>query len=272
MPKIAAIQMSSSQYIPENLQTAATLVQEAANKGCDLCVLPEMFATLGLPEDQKESAKEKLGNGPIQDFLAELARKNKIWIVGGTIPLAIENSRKVYAGCLVYNEQGKRVGHYNKIHLFDAHVQRGSEIYQESKSTAPGDKIVVVDTPFGKLGIVVCYDIRFPELFYAMHLKKVELIAVPCAFTVKTGEAHWEILMRSQAIQNFSYIIAAAQWGTHPNGRLTYGHSMIVEPWGHVIAELADGVGVITADIDLNYLHQIREDFPVLQHKLAQFK
>lgn len=264
---VAAIQMTSDQNVKNNLAIAATLIQAAVAKNAHLCVLPEMFATFGLPEDQMASVKEKLGSGPIQDFLAEQARKHQIWIVGGTIPIAIENAHKTHAACLVFNAQGECVACYNKMHLFDAHVIRGSEVYQESKTTEAGDNIVVIDTPFGKLGLAVCYDIRFPELFRAMLLKHVEIIAVPSAFTVKTGEAHWEILIRSQAIQNFSYIIAAAQTGVHDNGRQTYGHSMIVEPWGHVVAESATGIGIIVAEIDLKYLQQIRNDFPVTQHR-----
>lgn len=203
----------------------------------------------------------------MQDFLAEQAAKHGIWLVGGTIPIAIDNSEKVRAACLLFNAQGQCAARYDKIHLFDVQVLNTQEVYQESKLIDYGNQVTVVDTPFGKLGLAVCYDIRFPELFRAMLSQQVEIIVLPSAFTVKTGEAHWEILLRSQAIMNSSYLIAAAQVGTHYNGRQTYGHSMIVEPWGHVVAELRDEIGIITAEIDLNYLHQIRREFPAVSHR-----
>jgi nitrilase len=267
MPVVAAIQMNSGSHVIDNLKSAEKLIQQAVDNGAGLIVLPEMFATFGLTDTEKTLAKEALGQGTIQDFLAEQALRHSIWLVGGTIPIIAHHSDKVRAACLVFNAQGERVARYDKIHLFDALVKKDTEVYQESRTVEAGGEVVVLDTPFGKLGIAVCYDIRFPELFRNMFARHVEIIALPSAFTVKTGEAHWEILLRAQAIQNFSYLVAAGQVGQHPNGRMTYGHSMIVEPWGHVVSELAEGVGVVTSDIDLNYLHQIREDFPVAKHR-----
>lgn len=265
MTIIAAVQMNSSGNIQDNLKSADKLILQAAASGANLVVLPEMFATFF--EQQKTLCKEKYGSGVIQDFLADQSAKHGIWIVGGTIPIAMENSEKVRAACLLFNAQGQCVARYDKIHLFDVQVINTQEVYQESKFIDYGDQVTVVDTPFGKLGLAVCYDIRFPELFRAMLAKQVEIIVLPSAFTVKTGEAHWEILVRAQAIINSSYLIAAAQVGTHLNGRQTYGHSMIVEPWGHVVAELKTEVGIITSSIDLNYLHQIRQEFPAVTHR-----
>ncbi len=265
MTIVAAVQMNSGDDINANLAIAAKLIQQAKDSQANLVVLPEMFATFS--DQQKIRAKENFGSGKVQDFLAEQSRKHGIWIVGGTIPLAINDSAKVRAACLLFNSQGQCVSRYDKIHLFDVQVMQSKETYQESSLVDYGDQVVVVDTPFGKLGLAVCYDVRFPELFRAMLAKQVEIIALPSAFTVKTGEAHWEILVRAQAIMNSSYLIAAGQVGQHPRGRLTYGHSMIVEPWGHVLSELENDVGVITAAIDLNYLQQIRQNFPAVAHR-----
>lgn len=265
MTIVAAVQMNSGDDVNANLVVAAQLIQQAKDAQAKIVVLPEMFAIFS--DQEKIRIKENYGSGKIQDFLAEQAIKHGIWIVGGTIPLSLNHSPKVRAACLVFNAQGKCVARYDKIHLFDAYLAQSKETYQESSLVDYGEQVVVVETPFGKLGLAVCYDIRFPELFRAMLAKEVEIIALPCAFTVKTGEAHWDILVRSQAILNSCYLIAPDQVGQHPNGRLTYGHSMIIEPWGHVIAELKNGVGIITAEIDLNYLHQIRKNFPAITHR-----
>lgn len=268
--RVAALQMSSRADVKKNLESAAELIKKAADAGAKLAVLPEMFAIINATDEQKLKAKEKFGSGPIQDFLAEQALKNNIWLVGGTIPIASENCEKYRAACLVHNNQGERVARYDKIHLFDAEVKPGVEVYQESRDTEPGDTITVIETPLGKLGVAICYDIRFPELFRLMQKQGIEIIAIPAAFVVKTGQAHWETLMRARAIENFCYVIGAGQTGIHDNGRSTYGHSMIVHPWGNVMACLPETVGIVTADIKLQELEKIRTDFPTQKHRRLQ--
>jgi predicted amidohydrolase len=266
--RLAAIQMTSGNDVNENLQVAKKLIAQAAATGAKLVVLPEMFATMGLDNALKLKTRETAGSGPIQDFLRENARLNNVWLVGGTIPIAASISEaRARAACLIINDQGEEVARYDKVHLFDAHLRLSQEEYSESKTIEPGDKIVVVPTPFGKLGIAVCYDVRFPELFRLMHAQGVEIIALPTAFTYTTGAAHWDVLVRARAIENLAYLVAACQTGTHPNQRRTYGHSMIVDPWGKVLTVLAEDCGVISAEINPEYLHQLRQDFPALLHR-----
>jgi predicted amidohydrolase len=266
--RVAAIQMTSSHDVAENLVTAEKLIHQAVDEGAKLVVLPEMFAIMGLDQTDKVKYREAIGRGLIQDFLHNQALKHHIFLVGGTIPIsAADDCNKVYASCLVLNDQGQRIGRYDKIHLFDAAIPEKNEKYSESQTTLPGNDIVVVDTPIGKLGLAVCYDVRFPELYRMMHIRGVEIIALPAAFTYTTGLAHWDILVRARAIENQVYIIAAAQTGAHSNTRRTYGHSMIVSPWGNVQAVLPDGEGVVVEAIDLNYMHQLRGDFPALKHR-----
>lgn len=268
MSRIAAIQMNSRSDVQKNLDTAAGLIKQAAEMGAQVIVLPEMFAVMGaLPRD-KLKVRERFGHGPIQDFLAQQSLQNKVWLVGGTIPITSEDANKIYAACLIYNSQGMVVARYDKIHLFDASIDAGAEVYQESSDTVPGQQIVVVDSPVGKLGVAVCYDIRFPELFRTMLAQGAEVFAIPTAFTVKTGQAHWEVLTRARAIENLCYVVAACQTGTHDNGRKTYGHSIIIDPWGAVNGQLEGGEGIITAEIDLVVLHNnIRKNFPAHQHR-----
>jgi nitrilase len=229
-------------------------------------VLPENFAFMGKNELDKLQIQEKFGHGLIQDFLAQQAKQLGIWIIGGTIPIASQDPNKVYAACLVYNDQGQCVARYDKIHLFDVTVTPNTEIYRESNAITPGEKIVVVDTPVGRVGLAVCYDIRFPELFREMLKQDVEIIALPTAFTLKTGQAHWEVLTRARAIENQCYLIAACQTGTHENGRQTYGHSLIIDPWGKILNCLPDTIGTVTADINLLKLQEIRQTFPTIKH------
>lgn len=262
--KVAALQMTSTMDIHENLATAKRLLKQAANTGVGLAILPEMFALQKTPADNVKIA-EALGKGMIQDFLSEQARKNKMWIVGGTIPIKGNHTEKIRAACLVFNDQGERVARYDKIHLFDVTVS-DTESYQESASTEPGTDLTIVDTPFGRLGLAVCYDVRFSTMFHQMFTQGVEIFVIPGAFAVKTGQAHFEILMRARAIENFSYVIAACQTGTHRNGRKTYGHSIIVSPWGNVLESLENEQGIITAEIDLDMLHKIRKDIPVHEY------
>lgn len=266
MPTIAAIQMCSSDNVDENLKSAERLMQAAANNGAQLIVLPEMFAIIGKKDADKLAVQEKYGAGKIQDFLSSQAKKLNAWIVGGTIPISCDNKNKISAACIVYDNHGNAVARYDKIHLFDVIVSE-NESYRESATTKPGHDIVVIDTPLGKLGLVVCYDIRFPTLFTKLLSCGAEMIATPAAFTVKTGQAHWELLMRARAVDTFSYVIGAAQGGTHANGRQTYGHTLIVEPWGNVIQEMATtGEGIVYAEVDLKKLHEIRAAIPIREN------
>lgn len=265
--RVAAIQMASGPNIATNLMEAGRLIARAAAAGAELVVLPENFALMGMTERDKVQAREAEGSGPIQDFLAAQARTHGTWIVGGTLPLAAPVADKIYAACLLYDDSGKQVARYDKMHLFDVMLEQSGERYAESQTIVPGDRIVVVDTPFGRLGLAVCYDLRFPELFRRMLNQRVEIIALPAAFTALTGKAHWESLVRVRAIENQSYVIAAAQGGYHLSGRETYGDSMIVDPWGAVLERLPRGAGVICADVDLAYLARIRRSFPALQHR-----
>lgn len=260
--RVAAIQMTSGQDVEANLLAAAKLINAAAAQGAKLIVLPEMFAVMGLDQMAKVKTREPFGKGPIQDFLQQQAQQHRIWLVGGTIPIAAaETTEKVNAACLVYDDHGKLVGRYDKIHMFDVLIGE-QEIHSESKTTLCGKKITVLDSPFGKLGLAVCYDLRFPELFRTMHDQQVEIILLPAAFTYTTGVAHWEILVRARAIENQVFLIAAGQTGTHENGRKTFGNSMIVDPWGTPLALAQAGPGVVIADIDLEYMQNLRRNFP----------
>ena len=271
MTKVAAIQMCSSHLVDENLEKAGKLICEAASNGAKLIVLPEMFAIMGLKPTDRVQIKESFGNGKIQSFLSEQAKNNHVWIVGGTIPIACENNDKVRATSLVFDDTGKRVARYDKIHLFDVTIS-ANEAYKESDSIEPGNKIIVIDTPFGKLGMGVCYDVRFPELFRCLFNSGAEIIVLPSAFTVPTGEAHWELLTRSRAVENFCYLIGAGQGGTHSNGRKTYGNSVIVAPWGNVVAK-KEGVdsGIIYTIIDLKKVHESRKSIPIGEHQRIFF-
>lgn len=264
---VAAVQMASGPNVSANLHEAGRLIQQAAEAGAKLVVLPENFAIMGLSETDKVEVRERDGKGPIQGFLAEAARRHKVWLVGGTIPLEGPSPNKVFAACLVYNDRGERVARYDKIHLFDVHLVDTDESYNESATIEHGDRVVVLDTPFGRLGLAVCYDLRFPELFRDMLDQGVEIVALPAAFTALTGKAHWESLVRARAIENLVYVVAAAQGGYHLNGRETYGDSMIVDPWGVILNRLHKGAGVITAEIDRDRQRQTRRSFPTIEHR-----
>ncbi|SRR5579883_442145 len=265
--KAACVQMTSSSQIDQNLDEAARLIRQAAEQGAQLVVLPEMFATMGMDQAEKVKHYETPGKGPIQAFLSETANNHKIWIVGGTLPIRAESSEKVYASSLIFNDSGKCVSRYDKIHLFDVELPASQESYLESQTIQPGEKIIVAETPFGKLGLAVCYDVRFPEMFRLMLKEGVEILALPSAFTYTTGAAHWEILVRARAIENLSFVLAACQTGMHSNHRRTYGHSMIVNPWGDILAQLPENPGVIIAEINLDFQKRIRRDFPALTHR-----
>ena len=269
MAKIAAIQMNSGMDLNDNLKMAKKLLQEAATRGARVAVLPENFPLLGKGEDYKKiknSIQEMEGHGQLQDFLAATAQELKLWIIGGTIPLSSDTPEKSYAACLVYNAQGEQIARYNKIHLFDVNLN-AQESYKESDTIVAGNNIIVVDTPVGCIGLSVCYDIRFAELFRELFKKGAEILIVPAAFTVPTGKAHWEVLLRARAIENFCYVVAAAQWGRHGQERETYGDSMFIAPFGEVITRLPSGNGVIIADIDLESVYSARQKIPVGEHQ-----
>jgi len=260
---VAAVQMISSPSVPDNIATARRLVTQAAAAGAQLVLLPEYWAIMGVHDTDKVGVAEPLGSGPIQDFMSGLARELGIWLIGGTLPLASDDPDKVINTTLVYNPQGEHAGRYDKIHLFG--FTKGTESYNESKTIVPGKNIGVIEAPFGKVGMSVCYDLRFPELFRAMG--PVALIVLPAAFTYTTGMAHWEILLRARAIENQCYVLAAAQGGIHPNGRRTWGHSMLIDPWGTVKSVLAEGEGVVHGDIDLTFMEGVRQSLPALKHR-----
>jgi nitrilase len=237
-----------------------------------LAALPENFAIMGRNEADKVEVAEPAGEGPIQAFLGHCARELGLWIVGGTIPIldATEPGR-VAAACLVFDERGRCVARYDKIHLFDVDIPGREERYRESATVVPGAQPVVTTTPLGRLGMAVCYDVRFPELFRVLQSQGAEVFSLPSAFTAPTGRAHWELLVRARAVENLCYVLAPAQSGTHDNGRETYGDSMIVDPWGHVIARVAEaGPGLAVAEIDRTLQHELRGRFPALEHRKFQ--
>jgi deaminated glutathione amidase len=267
MSRLAAIQMASGPNVSANLSEAERLIAQAAGAGAGLIVLPENFALMGLSEHDKVEIRETDGSGRIQDFLAQQAERHGIWLVGGTVPLVAEDPGKVRAASLLYNDHGERVARYDKMHLFDVELVDSGENYIESETIEPGDRVVVVDTPFGRLGLAVCYDLRFPELFRCMLDEGMELISLPAAFTAITGKAHWEVLVRARAVENLCYVVAAAQGGYHVNGRETHGDTMIVDPWGIVMDRLPRGSGVISAEIDRGRLATVRRTFPSISHR-----
>jgi deaminated glutathione amidase len=262
--RVAAVQMVSEPEVEANLAVAGRLVAQAAGEGAQLVALPEYFCILGLRERDKVDVRETDGHGPIQDFLAETAARNKVWLVGGSAPLECADPNKVRNTCLVFDQTGRRVARYDKIHLFGFDL--GTERFEESRSIEAGSEVVTVDAPFGRLGLSICYDLRFPEMYRKMGV--VDLILVPSSFTATTGKAHWEMLLRARAVENQTYVLAPAQGGHHKNGRDTYGHSMIVDPWGKVLAVLASGPGVITAEIDHAEIARVRRSLPALTHRV----
>ena len=264
---VAALQMTSRTEVAANLATVGRLAAEAVARGARVLVLPENFAFMGRQDADKLAVAEADGAGPIQETLAALARRLGVWIVGGTLPLATSDPRRVAAACLVYDADGRRIARYDKIHLFDVDIPARDEHYRESAFVAAGDAPRVLDTPVGRLGLSVCYDMRFPELFRRMADEGAQWFAVPSAFTVPTGRAHWETLLRARAIENLAFVVAAAQWGRHENGRETWGDSLIIDHWGAVLARLPDGEGLVTADLDLAAQAEARSRFPALQHR-----
>jgi nitrilase len=261
--KVAGIQMASSPNVSSNLIEAERLIKIAAKAGAKIIVLPEYFCIMGAKDSAKVKVKEKDGDGPIQRFLSKIAKKHKIWLIGGTVPLVSNYPNKIRNSCLVYNDKGEQVARYDKIHLFG--LDLGTEHYHEENTIESGEHVVVVETPYGKIGLSVCYDLRFPELYRAMG--QVDMIVVPSAFTETTGKAHWETLVRARAIENLCYLIAPAQGGYHLSGRETHGNSMIVDPWGVVLDRLPRGSGIVIAGINTSYQASLRKSLPALKHK-----
>jgi deaminated glutathione amidase len=267
MGKVAAIQMTSGHVVADNLLAAAALLREAKDAGADVACLPENFCFIGLKDADKLQVAEEDGSGPVQQFLSDSARKLKMWILGGTIVLRGDTPSRVANSSLLIDSDGKRVARYDKIHLFDVTIPGRNEQYRESSHVMPGREAVLADTPVGRLGLSVCYDMRFPELYRELVSQGAEWLAMPAAFTVPTGRAHWETLLRARAIENLCYVVAPAQSGTHSSGRETYGDSLIVDYWGQVLSRLAKGTGVITAEIDLAKQAESRVRFPALANR-----
>ena len=266
--RVAAIQMVSRPDVAANLRDAAALIAEAAAGGAQLAALPEYFCLMGRESD-KLAIREPEGHGPIQDFLAAQAREHGIWLVGGTLPLAAPQADRVLNTTLVFDPTGRRAARYDKIHLFA--FSKGEESYDEARTIAPGAQISVFDCmppggPRVRVGLSVCYDVRFPELYRAMG--QPDLILVPAAFTATTGRAHWETLLKARAVENLCYVLAPAQGGRHENGRATFGHSMLIDPWGGVVAVRDEGAGVVIGDVDLNMIAAVRTDLPALSHRV----
>ena len=267
MTRVAAIQMVSSADVGRNLDDASRLLREARARGARVAALPENFAFMGLAESDKPAIAENDGDGPIQARLASLAGELGLWIVAGTIPLRVPGETRLAAACLVYDAAGRRAARYDKIHLFDVEIPGKDERYQESSSVRPGTTPACVETPAGRLGLAVCYDLRFPELFRRLLSLGAEWFCLPSAFTAPTGRAHWETLLRARAIENLCHVVAPAQSGFHENGRETHGDSMIVDCWGRVLARLPRGTGVVVGEIDLVRQRELRQNFPCVDHR-----
>src|SRR5580693_4577021 len=267
MGKVAAIQMTSSHIVADNLSAAGVLLREAKDLGCDIACLPENFSFIGLKDADKLQVAEPDGEGAIQSFLRDTARKLEMWILGGTIVIRGDRDRRVANASLLIDADGKRVARYDKIHLFDVTIPGRDEQYRESTHVVPGREPVIADTPVGRLGLSVCYDMRFPELYRDLVSRGAEWLSMPAAFTVPTGRAHWETLLRARAIENLCYVVAPAQGGTHTSGRETYGDTLIVDYWGQVLSRLPKGTGVVTADIDLSKQAETRARFPALDNR-----
>ncbi|MFZ6849491.1 carbon-nitrogen hydrolase family protein [Undibacterium sp. RuRC25W] len=261
--KVAAIQMISTPDVKENIATARHLLTAAAESGAKLLLLPEYWSLMGMNEADKLVVAEKPGQGELQAFLSEMAKTLGVCIIGGSIPLISDVAGKVLNTTLVFNPQGTADARYDKMHLFG--FRKGEESYEESRTISAGDQVVTVDTVIGRVGLSICYDLRFPELYRAMG--ECTLIVVPSAFTYTTGQAHWEILLRARAIENQCYVLASAQGGKHLNGRRTWGHSMLIDPWGKIVDELAEGEGVVAGEIDPQLILNVRTSLPALQHR-----
>jgi len=265
--RAAAVQMISGPDVAGNLATAGRLIATAAAQGAQLVVLPEYFPLIGASDADRLAARERVGEGPIQDFLAATARRHGIWLVGGSIPTDADDSAKLRNTCLVFDSAGRQVARYDKIHLFG--FARGEERYDEAATIEPGSVPVAFDSPWGRVALGICYDLRFPELFrtLAQLPTPFDLLVLPAAFTDTTGRAHWELLLRARAVENQCYVVASAQGGQHPNGRVTHGNSMVIDPWGDILARLDKGEGVAVAELSATRLAEVRSSLPALQHR-----
>jgi nitrilase len=265
--RAAAVQMVSGPDLQANLDAAADLIAQAATQGARLVLLPEYWPLISDDDHAKLDHGEPPGGGPLQEFLAGAAKRHGIWLAGGAIPIASGIAGKIYSRCPVYDPEGRCIARYDKIHLFDVSVDTGDkESYKESATILPGESVVVCNAPFANLGLSICYDLRFPELYRRMLGADVGIILAPSAFTATTGKKHWELLLRARAVENLCFVIAANQGGRNTPKRATWGHSMIVDPWGEVLAELPEGPGVVCADLDLAQQRRIRATFPALRH------
>lgn len=270
LPQLVPLQMVS---VPDPTGNFAVIKKQLDNlqpTSSTLVVLPECFACFGAKDKSQLDIAETFGEGPIQQELSAIAKEYSVWLVAGTIPIQAQENGKFYATSLVFNDQGQRVADYQKIHMFDVTVADKTGSYLESRYTSAGNKIVVIDSPFGRLGIAVCYDLRFPALFDAMG--QIDVLALPAAFTQKTGEAHWHPLLQARSIEKQCYVVAANQGGTHLNGRSTFGHSCVYSPWGELLGEIAQGEGLFSVSQDLNYIREIRAKMPVAQHNKFRSK
>jgi predicted amidohydrolase len=264
MSNVAVLQLTSNHDVKVNLEQVDRLLNDIQDKGVKLAVLPENFAFMGLQDSDKLNISEEYQHGPIQAYISDLAKKYRLWIIAGTIHIK-DDERHVRASSIVYDDKGKIAARYDKIHLFDVHIS-SQEFYHESDTINPGKDIVVVDTPVGKIGLSVCYDLRFPELYHLMQQKGAEIFSIPAAFTYTTGKAHWDVLIRARAIENSCYVLAPNQSGTHASGRQTYGHSAIISPWGEVLAQEPSLSKAIIADINIDELYSLRQNFPTINH------
>ena len=262
--RVAAVQMVSSASLPANLEAAERLVGAAAGEGARIVALPENFYLIGGHEGDKVKLRERDGAGPIQDFLAAAARRHRVWLIGGTAPIQSADESRILSACLVFDDAGRRVARYDKMHLF-RFDGGGAERYDEARTLEPGGAPIAIASPFGRLALSICYDVRFPELYRS--LGEFDVMFVPSAFTVPTGRAHWDVLLRARAVENQAYVVAPAQGGLHDSGRRTYGHSMIVDPWGEVIAQRAEGEGLVLGEIDLERIREVREALPALANR-----
>ena len=267
--RVAAIQMNSGADVAANLELADRLLRDAAADGSKVAVLPENFALMPERGRDKATIAEEPAEGPIQAFLSQVSKQYDMWVVAGSMPLVSPaiDAERVYGACPVFDARGELQAMYRKIHLFDVDLVDEQESYRESRSMYPGDEVMVVDTPCGCIGLTICYDVRFPELFRQLVDAGATVFTVPAAFTATTGEAHWHTLLRARAIENLAYVIAAGQYGEHPDRRSTYGHSLIIDPWGRILAEAGDGNGFVAADIEPSLPAKLRSEFPALANR-----
>ena len=269
---VAAVQMNSGNDAAANLAAAGRLLQAAAEQGARLALLPENFSLMARHDGERRAHAEPDGAGPVQDFLAATALRLRMWVIAGSVPIARGSGERSAQACLVYDAAGKRVARYDKIHLFDVELPGRGETYRESATMAPGHEVVTVDTPAGRLGLSICYDVRFPELYRRLQAAGATWLVVPAAFTAASGEAHWEVLLRARAVENLCYLVASAQCGAHPSGRRTWGHSMIIDYWGRILAQRPEGEGVITAPIDAAAQADARTKFPARAHRAPSLR